>query len=128
MGSLFSSLNCGNPPCCAVGKLPELLVEFFDSQILARVGNKLGGLVRIVARTEGRSRGRYARICIQVDLAKPLILRVRIGNHRQVVAYEGVSTICFQCGLAGHRQNNCPLLQTVTTNPSPTEEKLTAIG
>ena len=57
--------------------------------------------------TASGSRGSYARLCVQVNLEKPLINMVRIGKCRQIVMYEGISTLCFSCGPLGHTQNKC---------------------
>ena len=53
------------------------------------------------------SRGSYARLCIQVDLDKPLINTVKIGRLRQKVMYEGISSLCFCCERIGHKKENC---------------------
>ncbi|OMP05267.1 reverse transcriptase [Corchorus capsularis] len=88
-------------------RLPALLIEFFDSLTLRRIGNQLGVLLRIDATTEKNSRGKYARLCVQVDLDRPLIHTVKIGKHRQPVLYETVADLCFKCGCIGHNAANC---------------------
>lgn len=50
-----------------------------------------------------RERGRFARICVQINVEKPLIKTVKIGKMAQVVQYEGINDICFACGHIGHR-------------------------
>lgn len=45
---------------------------------------------------------------MQVDVSKPLITLVRIGQRNQPVAYEGVSKSCFSCGQLGHQNETCP--------------------
>ena len=66
--------------------------------------------------TTTEARGRYARICVQVDISKPLITSVRIGQRNQPVVYEGVSKLCFSCGRLGHQKETC---QYTIKPPSP---------
>jgi hypothetical protein len=88
-------------------RLPELPIELYDMNILRRIGNQLGSLLKIDARTMDNERGRFARLCIQIDLDQPLTPKVRIGNMVQKIQYEGISAICFECGRVGHRIDTC---------------------
>ncbi len=88
--------------------LPELPIELYDTNILRRIGNQLGSLLKVDARTMDNERGRFARLCVQIDLEQPLIPKVRIGNMIQKIQYEGISAICFECGRVGHRLDTCP--------------------
>nr|XP_016467815.1 PREDICTED: uncharacterized protein LOC107790404 [Nicotiana tabacum] len=88
--------------------LPELPTEFYDLEILGRIGSKLGQLLKIDICTSSTTRGRYARICIEVPLEKPLKTHLYIGNHRQSLLYEGLNLLCTNCGRFGHPANNCP--------------------
>ncbi|GMY19177.1 hypothetical protein FCV25MIE_14416 [Fagus crenata] len=90
-------------------RLPELPIELYDSGLLRRIGNQLGKLLKIDARTADSERGRYARICIQIDIDQPLTPIVRVGDILQKVQYEGISAVCFECGCVGHRITACPL-------------------
>lgn len=44
-----------------------------------------------------------------------------IGDWKQVIQYEGISTLCFNCGIVGHRQDVCPEL--LVRNPPPEMER-----
>ncbi|GLT63477.1 hypothetical protein SLA2020_360400 [Shorea laevis] len=90
-------------------RLPHLPIEYYDVQILERIGNILGTPLRLDAHTAHQSRGQYARICIQVDLDEPLVPFVRIGKHIQKVLYEGPAALCYECGCVGHKEDKCPL-------------------
>lgn len=48
-------------------RLPGLPVEFYDKQILLKIGAKIGKLLKIDIRTENNSKIRFARLCVQVD-------------------------------------------------------------
>lgn len=40
---------------------------------------------------------------MEVDLSKPLVPVVLVDGHLQRVEYESLFTICFHCGVVGHR-------------------------
>uniref|UniRef100_A0A2N9HWM2 CCHC-type domain-containing protein n=1 Tax=Fagus sylvatica TaxID=28930 RepID=A0A2N9HWM2_FAGSY len=115
----FLSVRCWSPGFCpseakittiAVWiRLPELPIELYDSELLRRIGNQLGKILKIDARTADSERGRYAHICIQIDIDQPLTPIVQVGNILQNVQYEGVSAVCVECGCVGHRLTACPL-------------------
>lgn len=54
------------------------------------------------------ARGRFARLCVQINFDKPLIKLIRIGGIEQMVQYEGINSLCFSCGRVGHRMEGCP--------------------
>lgn len=88
-------------------RFPELPIEFYDRAVLKEIGSAIGPVLRIDAYMASSSRGNYARLCVQVDLEKPLINMIRIGKCRQVVLYKGISALCFNCGRLGHTQDKC---------------------
>ena len=99
-------------------RLPELPVELYDMGILNRIGNQLGTLLKVDTRTIDGERGRFARLCIQIDLDQPLTPMVRIGDITYRVQYEGISAICFHCGCVGHKAPNYPLNLPSTSVPA----------
>uniref|UniRef100_A0A2N9F7I4 CCHC-type domain-containing protein n=1 Tax=Fagus sylvatica TaxID=28930 RepID=A0A2N9F7I4_FAGSY len=99
-------------------RLPELPIELYDMNILRRIGNQLGYLLKVDARTMDNERGRFARLCVQIDLEQPLTSKIRIGDMVQKIQYEGISAICFECGRVGHRIDTCHY-KTAPTPPSP---------
>ncbi|CAN1124775.1 hypothetical protein LINPERHAP2_LOCUS2540 [Linum perenne] len=48
-------------------------LEYFDVAVLTIIGNKIGKTVRLDLTTLEGSRGNFARICVEVDLSKPLL-------------------------------------------------------
>ena len=104
-------------------RLPRLPIEFYDMGVLKEIGNAIGPVLRIDATTTSGTHGRYARICVQVDLAKPLVRRVFIGCFGQEVLYEGISSLCFACGRLGHRREACPYLISKVTESQPESEE-----
>nr|XP_023884839.1 uncharacterized protein LOC111997033 [Quercus suber] len=104
-------------------RLPLHPIEFYDMRVLKDIGNAIGPVLRIDATTASGTRGRYARICVQVDLEKPLVKRVFIGRFGQEVQYEGISSLCFACGRMGHRRETCPYLIKESTEVQMVSEE-----
>ena len=55
-------------------------------------------------------KGRFARLCVQVNLDKPLIKTIYLGKLKQVIQYEGIGTLYFECGRIGHNREVFPFL------------------
>ena len=112
-------------------RLLELPIEFYDASVLREIGGAIGPVLRIDSYTTSGTRGSYARLCLQIDLTKPLITTIRVGRLKQKVMYEGISSLCFSCGRIGHKVDNCPhhiRLHTLVgdkASPSNTTEKQT---
>ncbi|XP_075633855.1 uncharacterized protein LOC142606378 [Castanea sativa] len=90
-------------------RLPELPIEFYNASVLKEIGSLIGPVLRIDSYTTSETRGGYARLCVQLDLDKPLISSIWVGRLVQKVLYEGISSLCFCCGKLGHKQENCRL-------------------
>ena len=85
----------------------ELPIEFYDMEVLKEIGSVIGSVLRIDSYIATRSRGSYARLCIQIELDKPLINSIKIGRLVQQVKYEGILSLCFCYGRFGYKQENC---------------------
>ncbi|MCI03281.1 zinc ion binding/nucleic acid binding protein, partial [Trifolium medium] len=53
-------------------------------------------------------RGKYARLCVQVNLTKPLLGMFTIKGRKYNVEYEGLHMLCLTCGKFGHYKEGCP--------------------
>ncbi|CAN1164705.1 hypothetical protein LINPERHAP2_LOCUS25724 [Linum perenne] len=73
-----------------------------------RIGNHIGRTVRMDLATAEGARARYARVCVEVDLSKPLLGKYQIGDRVFLVEYESLENICFHCGIYGHKDDSCP--------------------
>ena len=89
-------------------RLPKLPFEYYELAILKEIGNAIGPVLRIDSNTASEVRGWYARICVQIDLCKPLINQILFEGLVQEIQYEGVHSLCFSCGRVGHRKDGCP--------------------
>lgn len=76
-------------------RFPELPVEFYDASVLKEIGSVISPALRIDSYIPSETRGGYARLCVQIDLDKPLISSIRVGRLVQRVLYEGILSLCF---------------------------------
>ncbi|KAL0315032.1 UNVERIFIED_CONTAM: hypothetical protein Scaly_2896200 [Sesamum calycinum] len=83
-------------------------------ELLMRIGNRIGRAVKVDETTMAASRGRYARVCVEVDLTKPLVSMITLLGFAQAVEYEGLHQICFDCGKYGQKKISA---QTQKENP-----------
>lgn len=88
-------------------RIPKLPVEYFDEHVLMKLGNLLGKAVRVDDTTMNVERGKYARLCVEIDLKKPLMSGVLLNGKLFDVEYEGLNSICFKCGRYGHSVMEC---------------------
>ena len=113
------SLESANVTSIAVWiRLKALPIEYCNPEALLHIGNSISNVLQIDLHTAMETRGRYARICVQVDRDKLLSTAVLIGKFEQPICYEGLQRLCFSCGRIGHRKENCPY--TIQAKPSPT--------
>uniref|UniRef100_A0A2N9FT32 CCHC-type domain-containing protein n=1 Tax=Fagus sylvatica TaxID=28930 RepID=A0A2N9FT32_FAGSY len=99
-------------------RLSELPVEYYQKDSLMHIGKELGPVLHVDYNTAAGTRGRFAHICIQLDLDKPQVRTVRIGKTKLAVVYEGIGLLCFHCGKIGHQTDRCPTgAQTILTHP-----------
>lgn len=61
--------------------------------------------------TSATLRGRYARLCVGIDLQQPVKSFITIGPHKQIIEYEGTSQLCKLCGRMEPHQQNCSFYQ-----------------
>ncbi len=106
-------------------RLPELPVEYYHKEALLLIASGLGPVLRVDVNTATGTRGRFARICIQLDLEKPLARTIRVGKAKVAVIYEGIGLLCFQCGKIGHRKEWCPCRVPEEVGNTPTAARST---
>ena len=98
-------------------RLHHLPMELYKAEVLKQIGEAVDKVLRIDAHTALEARGKYARLCIQVDINKPLINAVLIGRFEQQVVYEGIHKLCFGYGRIGHKKDGCPHLVQKPSSP-----------
>ncbi|XP_058765952.1 uncharacterized protein LOC131639472 [Vicia villosa] len=91
-------------------RIAGLPIEYYDSRVLTFIGNRLGKAVKVDKNTVKQERGKYARMCVEVNLTKPLLAMFSIKGRRYKIEYEGLHLLCLHCGRYGHYKEGCPLL------------------
>ena len=102
-------------------RLSELPIKYYDMEVLKQIGKSIEDVLRIDTHTASESRGRYARLCIQVDVEKPLTTSLIIEGIEHPISYEGIHKLCFSCGRISHWRDACPFL-VCSTSPKKVKE------
>ncbi|XP_019459940.1 PREDICTED: uncharacterized protein LOC109359700 [Lupinus angustifolius] len=107
-------------------RFPGLNMVYYDESFLLSLASCVGRPVKVDTNTLRAAHGRYARVCVEIDLTKPMVGRYNLGGHFYKVMYEGLHVICKTCGCYGHVTRNCSSKPTVAPSPetSATEEQL----
>ncbi|CAN1809632.1 hypothetical protein LINPERHAP1_LOCUS25666 [Linum perenne] len=112
-------------------RLPKLPIQYFNSMAVHRIGNAIGRTVRLDLATSEGSRCRYARICVEIDLTKPLLGKYMIGDRVFYVEYESIENFCYLCGLYGNKAESClsckPAVPEVVHSPAKEPAKDTSV-
>ncbi|KAH1090889.1 hypothetical protein J1N35_018146 [Gossypium stocksii] len=88
-------------------RFPALPSYLYSSKIITEIGELIGKVVKLNMNTDSRTRGRFTRLAVYVNLEKPLVSHILINGRSQKVKYESLSSICFHCGRYGHVENLC---------------------
>nr|KYP36275.1 hypothetical protein KK1_042632 [Cajanus cajan] len=64
-------------------------------------------MLKIDKLTSLHSRGKFARICVEINLSRKLVSMINVMGHIIKLEYEGLHAICFKCGKYGHKQDQC---------------------
>ena len=89
-------------------RLNELPIELYEIEVLKEIGEAVGKVLRIDSHTAMEACGKYAKLCVQIDINWPLINTILIGCFEQVVTYESIQRLCFSCGRVRHKVETCP--------------------
>ncbi|XP_016200154.1 uncharacterized protein LOC107641164 [Arachis ipaensis] len=85
----------------------NLPIELYNHHFLWRVRSTIGTILKVDKATSIHSRGRFARICVEIDLSIKLIPKISVLGNTLNIEYEGLHLICFNCGVYGHRSELC---------------------
>ncbi|KAL6293890.1 hypothetical protein ACE6H2_002032 [Prunus campanulata] len=77
------------------------------------IGDLIGSTYNVDVHIVGQMRGKFASVCVEIDLNKPLILYLVVESTRVRVEYENLPTICFSCCRVGHNKEYCPFANPV---------------
>ncbi|KAE8669081.1 hypothetical protein F3Y22_tig00112259pilonHSYRG00045 [Hibiscus syriacus] len=83
-------------------RLPGLPITWCKRSTIQAIGERIGSVLKIDYQTNKGRRGRFARMAIELNLTKPLVSKIEICGHLQLVEYESLRVLCFNCGIYGH--------------------------
>ena len=74
-------------------RIPCLPIEYYDHGFLMKLGAKIGKPGKIDSTSSLITRGHFARICMEVDLKKPLISKFELRRRTRRIEYEGIHLV-----------------------------------
>ncbi|KAI9077623.1 hypothetical protein K1719_040398 [Acacia pycnantha] len=92
-------------------RLPDLPAPLFDKKFLLNLGNVIGKAIKLDIHTAQRARGKFARMCIELDLTKPLVPEFEVEGQTLSIVYESLGMLCTKCGIYGHVKEGCEEVQ-----------------
>ncbi|KAL0283685.1 UNVERIFIED_CONTAM: hypothetical protein Sangu_2872500 [Sesamum angustifolium] len=91
--------------------LPELPAHLFRKDVLFAIANNIGMPLQIADSTFNQSNLANARVCVEIDLLKPLLKEIDIQicgtTIVQNIIYEQVPNYCSLCKHVGHCDTEC---------------------
>ncbi|CAN1139690.1 hypothetical protein LINPERHAP2_LOCUS11424 [Linum perenne] len=103
-------------------RLPKLPIQYFNHVAVTRIGNAIGKTIRLDLATEEGARAKFASVCVEVDLSKPLLGKYLIEDRVMHIEYESLENICVSCGFYGHKVDSCPSQQPHETEQAKPSE------
>ncbi|CAI0403205.1 unnamed protein product [Linum tenue] len=117
----FNPRNHEVKSTCVWVQFPDLPIEFSHPEAVLRIAKRVGTPIHLDRATELGARGGFTRVCVEVDLTKPLLSHFKIEGIEYDIRYEGLDNICFECGTYGHQTLRCPTLHQ-EEDPLPSQE------
>lgn len=90
-------------------RIPDCPMELCNEEGMKGIGDFIGKTLKIDLKTQSGEMGNFARVCVEVDLTKKLRSDFTILGERFGIQYEGIHLVCFNCGIYGHKLEECPL-------------------
>lgn len=88
-------------------RFPGLNLFYYDESIPMAMAAAVGKPVKVDSNTLDVKRGRFVRVCVEVDLTKPVVGKVWMRGFWYKVEYVGLHRICSSCGCYGHLGRDC---------------------
>lgn len=125
---LLEELNGNIAPSRMVFKFAEFWVQIHNVPLLGmtvqtgrHIGNCMGECIDVAQGHEGECMGRYLRVCVKMDITKPLKQGTKIslssGQNEWVdFRYEWLPDFYYNCGRVGHIMGDCTFVDEVVKN------------
>lgn len=89
-------------------RFPSLGMEYYDENVLFALASVVGKPIKIDTRTIDVARGKFERVCVEINLNQPVVGRFWFRENWFHVEYEGLHMLYKNCGIYGHLARNCP--------------------
>jgi hypothetical protein len=89
-------------------RFPSLGMEYYDESLLLALATAVGTPVKVDIHTLDASRGKFARVCVEINLEESVVGKFWFRDFWYHVEYEGLHLLCKSCGMYGHVARNCP--------------------
>ncbi|KAL4333564.1 hypothetical protein GQ457_07G033850 [Hibiscus cannabinus] len=89
-------------------RLPGLPVTLYKRSLITALGECIASVLKLDYQTETGCRGKFARMAVRINLNQPLVSKIIVNGKVQLVEYESLPTVCFNCGKYGHMNEICP--------------------
>ncbi|KAK2661323.1 hypothetical protein Ddye_007856 [Dipteronia dyeriana] len=100
-------------------QIHNVLLIYLSEEAGVFLGNMIGEVRKVDLETGKGGTGRFLRVCISIDINKPLkrSLRVDILDSGTItimlLRYERLQDYCFKCGRLGHTMRECLVVDDV---------------
>lgn len=88
-------------------QFPCLRMEYYDENVLLALAAAVGKPIKVDTKTMEASRGKFARVCVEIALDQPVVGCFRFRERWFNVEYEGLRLLCKKCGIFGHHARDC---------------------
>ncbi|XP_015940125.1 uncharacterized protein At4g02000-like [Arachis duranensis] len=102
----FNPVEAAVDTIAAWVQLPDLAIEYYDEEMLKKIENVIGQIMKVDVNTADKRRKKFVRLCVQLDLTAPLVVQYSINGVKYEVEYERLYNICFSCDMVEHEKNN----------------------
>ncbi|PNY14345.1 hypothetical protein L195_g011025 [Trifolium pratense] len=101
-------------------RISGLHLVYYDENFLLAVASAIGNPVKVDLHALWVEFGRFARVCVEIDLDKPVVKKVGINGELYRIHYEDshINAICTECGSYYHVRKYCPSLYVEYTIPT----------
>ena len=95
-------------------RVPRLPWEFWDLNTLTELLLPVGKVIRVDQNTLLRLKGKFARVCVHIDITEPLpgsLLVAFEGRSMKIpLIYKGLHEVCALCSTEEHQIDSCSLI------------------
>ncbi|KAI8000183.1 hypothetical protein LOK49_LG09G01631 [Camellia lanceoleosa] len=114
LSNMFQVYFCTRMALSCLGlQLSGMLSLVVDVSMVDSDVEVLGVPLKVDINTVVASRRKYARVCVEVELRKPLVSQFTIGKNTYITEYEHLHSVCFSCGRERHVKHVCTEIPTM---------------